>query len=58
MLTLVVEHSSGPSGGARYNPARNPAGIPDISSVEYEGYEEDDGSDADGQGHEVVTAVS
>ena len=54
-LTLVVEHSSGPS-VARYNPNGGIAG-PDISKVEYEGYESDD-SEAEAGGQEVVTAVS
>lgn len=52
---VVVEHSSGPSGAARYNPNRA-AGIQDISKVEYEGYESDDGV-SDSGGQEVVTAV-
>jgi hypothetical protein len=55
-LISVVEHSSGPSGGSRYNPNGGPAGIPDISKVEYEGYESDEVSESGGQ--EVVTAVS
>ena len=55
-LTSVVEHSSGPSAGSRYNPNGGPAGIPDISKVEYEGYESDEASESGGQ--EVVTAVS
>ena len=54
-LTSVVEHSSGPSGGSRYNPNGGPAGIPDNSKVEYEGYESDEVSETGGQ--EVVTAV-
>ena len=55
-LTSVVEHSSGPSAGSRYNPNGGPAGIPDISKVKYEGYESDEASESGGQ--EVVTAVS
>lgn len=53
----VVEHSSGPSGGPRYDGGRLKSGaLPDISHVEYEGFERDEESEND-QTHEVVTAV-
>lgn len=52
----VVEHSSGPSGGARGDGRLKSGALPDISHVEYEGFEQDDYS-PDDQNHEVVTAV-
>jgi hypothetical protein len=55
---VVVEHSSGPSGGPRYEGGRPKAtAIPDISHVEYEGFEQD-GEDNDQQTQDVVTTVS
>lgn len=52
-----MEHSSGPSGGARYEGNRpKSSAIPDISHVEYEGFEQDDEQD-DQQAQDVVTTV-
>lgn len=53
-----MEHSSGPSGGARYERGQpKSAAIPDISHVEYEGFEQDDQQD-DQQAQDIVTTVS